>query len=163
MRYTVGMPLLPKILAVLSYVSRACGLETISSFPAGHPYARTHWNPAYFDIASDLKPDQIERSMCDAISNTPSVFAHIANPTPRMQRALLAVIDTRVRRSRSEPLDLAALLINAYRSPYTLEAIPGLRAAIEQGAHEDMAARARGVLAFLGAMHSAFDVIEAEA
>lgn len=155
------MPLIPTLLNALAYVSRACGFETADSFPSGHAYARTHWNPAYFDIASDLKPEQIERSLCDSITNTPAIFAHIANPTPRMQRALLAVIDTRMRRSCGNPAELAALLIDAYRSPYTLEAIPGLRAAIEQGAYDDMATRTRAVLAFLGAMPSAFDVIEA--
>ncbi|WP_182915740.1 hypothetical protein [Massilia cavernae] len=157
------MPLLPKILDALAYVSRACGFETVNSFPAGHAYARTHWNPAYFDIASDLKPDAIERSLCESIANTPTVFAHIANPTPRMQRALLGVIEARVRRSCGNPVDLMALLINAYASPHTQEAIPGLRARIAQSAHEDLAARSRDLLHFLGGMHSAFDVIEAQA
>lgn len=157
------MPLPSIIFDALSWVSRACGFETVSSFPAGHPYARTHWNPAYFDIASDLKPDAIERSLCDSISNTPTVFGHIANPTPRMQRALLAVIETHMRRSCGQPVELLALLINAYASPYTLEAIPGMRATIQNSAQEDMAARCRTLLAFLGGMHSAFDIIEAEA
>jgi len=150
------MPLIPTLLNALAWVSRTCGFETVDSFPPGHAFARTHWNPAYFDIASDLKPEHIERSLCDSIANTPTIFAHIANPTPRMQRALLAVIDTRMRRSCGNPAELVALLINAYRSPYTLEAIPGLRAAIEQSAGDT-----RAVLAFLGAMPSAFDVIEA--
>lgn len=150
------MPLIPTLLNALAWVSRSCGFETVDSFPPGHAFARTHWNPAYFDIASDLKPEHIERSLCDSIANTPTIFAHIANPTPRMQRALLAVIDTRMRRSCGNPAELVALLINAYRSPYTLEAIPGLRAAIEQSAGDT-----RAVLAFLGAMPSAFDVIEA--
>lgn len=150
------MPLIPTLLNALAWVSRTCGFETVDSFPPGHAFARTHWNPAYFDIASDLKPEHIERSLCDSIANTPTIFAHIANPTPRMQRALLAVIDTRMRRSCGNPAELVALLINAYRSPYTLEAIPGLRAAIEQSTGDT-----RAVLAFLGAMPSAFDVIEA--
>jgi hypothetical protein len=157
------MPLLPKILEALAWASRVCGFETVSSFPARHPYARTHWNAAYFDIASDLKPDAIERSMCDSISNTPSVFAYIVNPTPGMQRALLAVIETRMRRSAGNPVDLVAMLINAYQSPYTQEAVPGLRGVIERGAHDDLATRSRDILAFLGGMHSAFDIIEAEA
>ncbi len=161
MRYTSGM--FPILTNALSWLSRVCGFETIDSFPPGHPYAHTHWNPAYFDIASDLKPEQIERSLCESIANTPSIFVHIANPTPRMQRALLAVIDTRMRRSCGNPSDLVALLVNAYRSPYTIEAIPGLRAAIERNAHEDAATRTRAVLEFLGAMPSAFDVIEAQA
>ena len=157
------MPLIPTILDALAYVSRVCGFDTVDSFPPGHMYARTHWNRAYFDIASDLKPEQIERSLCDSITNTPAIFAHISNPTPRMQRALLAVIHTRVRRSCGNPADLVALLIEAYRSPYTPEALPGLRAAIEQGAHDTMPERVRTVLDFLGAMPSAFDVIEAGA
>jgi len=157
------MPLIPALLDALAYLSRVCGFDTVDSFPAGHPYARTHWNRAYFDIASDMKPEQIERTLCAAIDNTPAIFAHIANPTPRMQRALLAVIDTRMRRSCGAPGDLVALLINAYRSPYTPEAIPGLRQAIEQGASDTPQEQVRSVLAFLGAMPSAFDVIEAGA
>ncbi|MGZ8287557.1 MAG: hypothetical protein ACXW2U_14230 [Telluria sp.] len=157
------MPLLPKILDALAWASRVCGFETVSSFPPGHRYARTHWNPAYFDIASDLKPDAIERSLCDSISNTPTVFGYIANPTPGMQRALLGVIEAYVRRSGGNPVELMALLINAYGSQYTQEAIPGLRARIAQTAHEDLATRSRDLLHFLGDMHSAFDVIEAQA
>lgn len=157
------MPLIPALLNALAYLSRVCGFDTVDSFPAGHPYARTRWNRAYFDIASDMKPEQIERTLCAAIDNTPAVFAHIANPTPRMQRALLAVIDTRMRRSCGAPGDLVALLINAYRSPYTVEAIPGLRHAIEQAAPDTPQEQVRSVLAFLGAMPSAFDVIEAGA
>ena len=157
------MPLMPALLDALAYVSRVCGFDTIDSFPPGHRYARTRWNRAYFDIASDLKPEQIERSLCDSIANTPSIFAHIGNPTPRMQRALLAVIHSRMRRSCGNPADLVTLLIEAYRSPYTPEALPGLRAAIEQDAREAMPERARRLLDFLGAMPSAFDVIEAGA
>ena len=157
------MPLLPTILDALAHVSRVCGFDTVDSFPPGHLYARTRWNRAYFDIASDLKPEQIERALCDSIANTPAIFAHISHPTPRMQRALLAVIHTRMRRSCGDPADLAALLIEAYRSPHTPEAIPGLRAAIEQDAHEATPERARRLLGFLGAMPSAFDVIEAGA
>jgi hypothetical protein len=157
------MPLTPTLLNALAYLSRVCGFDTIDSFPPGHPYARTRWNRAYFDIASDLRPEQIERSLCDSIANTPSIFVHIDNPTPRMQRALMAIIDTRMRRSCGNPGDLVALLINAYRSPHTQEAIPGLRAVIEQSQSDDMSERVRSVLAFLGAMPSAFDVIEAGA
>ena len=105
------MPLLSTLHNALSYLSRVCGFETVDSFPAGHPYARTRWNPAYFDIASDLKAEQIERSLCESIANTPLIFAHIVNPTPRMQRALLSVIETRMRRSCGDPLDLVALLV----------------------------------------------------
>ena len=146
-------PLLTKALA---WLSRVCGFETVDSFPPGHAYARTHWTAAYFDIASDLKPEAIERSICERIVNTPTIFVHIANPTPGMQRALLSVIEQRVRRSAGTPSDLIAMLVNAYRSPYTQDAIPGLRNAIEQCDGD-----ARGVMDFLGAMPAAFDVIEA--
>jgi hypothetical protein len=155
------MPLIPALLDLLARASRALGFETIDSFPPGHAYARTRWDRAYFDIASDLKPDAIERSLCEAIANTPAVFAHIVNPTPRMQRTLLGVIDTRLRRSCGNPADLVKLLIDAYRSPHTQEAVPGLRAAIADGEGDDMPARVHAVLAFLGAMPAAFDVIDA--
>jgi hypothetical protein len=155
------MSLIPAILQALAYVSRVCGFDTIDSFPPRHQYARTRWNRAYFDIASDLKPEQIERSLCESITNTPLIFAHITHPTPRMQRALLAVIETRMRRSCGDPADLATLLVEAYRSPYTPEAMPGLRAAIEQSEGDTPAQRAYAVLNFLGAMPAAFDVIEA--
>ena len=148
--------LIPALLNALAYVSRVCGFETIDSFPTGHQYARTRWNRAYFDIASDVKPEQIERSLCESIANTPLIFAHITHPTPRMQRALLAVIETRMRRSCGNPADLVSLLVNAYRSPYTPEAIPGLRAAIEDSGYD-----VRSVMEFLGAMPAAFDIIEA--
>jgi hypothetical protein len=150
------MPLIPTLLQALAYVSRVCGFDTIDSFPPGHQYARTRWNRAYFDIASDVKPEQIERSLCESITNTPLIFAHITNPTPRMQRALLAVIETRMRRSCGNPTDLVALLMNAYRSPDTPEALPGLRTVIEGSQYD-----ARAVMEFLGAMPAAFDVIEA--
>jgi hypothetical protein len=146
----------PILTNALSWISRVCGFDTIDSFPPGHPYARTRWNAAYFDIASDLKPEQIERSISERITNTPSIFAHIVNPTPGMQRALLAVIETRMRRSCGSPTDLVALLINAYRSPHTAEAVPGLRNAIIESDGD-----VRSVMNFLGAMPAAFDVIEA--
>jgi hypothetical protein len=155
------MPLITTLSGLLARASRALGLETIDSFPPGHAHARTRWDRAYFDIASDMKPDAIERTLCEAIANTPSVFGHIVNPTPRMQRALLAVIDTRMRRSCGQPADLVLLLVDAYRSPHTQDAVPGLRAAIEQTAGGDLPERIRAVLAFLGAMPAAFDVIEA--
>jgi hypothetical protein len=159
MRYTGAM--LPFITTFLAWVSRVCGFDTVDSFPPGHAYARTRWDPAYFDIASDLKPEAIERAICEAITNTPTIFGYIVHPTPRMQRALLAVVDTRLRRSCGNPTELVAMLITAYRSPYTQEAMPGLRAAIAASADEAMSERARGLLAFLGAMPSAFDVIDA--
>jgi hypothetical protein len=155
------MPLMPVLMDLLSRASHALGFETVDRFPPHHAYARTHWDRAYFDIASDLKPEAIERSLCASIANTPSVFAHIANPTPAMQRTLLGVIDMRLRRSCGAPSDLVALLIEAYRSPYTIEARPGLRAAIEATIGLDMRERVHAVLAFLGAMPAAFDVIDA--
>ena len=146
----------PILIDALAWLSRKCGFETVDTFPPGHAYARTHWVAAYFDIASDLKPDAIERSICERIINTPTIFVHISSPTPGMQRALLSVIEARMRRSGANPADLVAMLVNAYRSPYTLDAIPGLRAAIVNCDGD-----ARGVMDFLGAMPAAFDVIEA--
>ena len=153
-RYTSAM--FPILTQSLAWLSRVCGLETLDSFPTGHPYARTRWNAAYVDIASDLKPDQIERSICDRIENTPIIFAHIENPTPRMQRMLVSLIEARMRRSNSVPANLVALLVNAYRSPYTLDVIPGMRSVIVNS-HGDLDA----VLNFLGAAPSASYVIEA--
>ena len=60
------------------------------------------------------------------------------------------------------PTDLVALLVEAYRSPYTLEARPGLRAAIEATQGQDMRERVHATLAFLGAMPAAFDVIDTQ-
>ena len=122
------MPLLPVIMHLLGRASRALGFETIEGFPPGHVHARTRWDRAYFDIASDTKPDQIESAVCAAIANTPLIFGRIVNPTPRMQRTILAIIDARLRGSGGAPADLVRLLIDAYRSVDTVEAIPGLRA-----------------------------------
>jgi hypothetical protein len=145
----------PVLTKALAWISRVCGFETVNSFPPGHAYARTHWNGAYFDIASDLKPDAIERSICERIINTPTIFVHITSPTPAMQRALLSVIETRMRRSCGTPKDLLSMLINAYHSPHTQDAVRGLRATIiECDGDPD------GVLRFLGAMPAAFDVID---
>ena len=50
-----------------------------------------------------------------------------------MQRTLLAAIHARLRRgsgSQAVPSDLVGMLIDAYASPGTEEALPGLRAAI---------------------------------
>jgi hypothetical protein len=148
--------MLPLLLNALAWVSRVCGFDTVSTFPPDHPHARTHWEAGYFDIASDLKPDQIERSICERIVNTPTIFARIANPTPAMQRSLLSVIEAHMHRSGTIPNGLIGMLVNAYRSPYTKDAIPGLRAAIVECDGD-----ARGVMDFLGAMPAAFDVIEA--
>ena len=157
------MPPLPTLTDLLARASRALGLETVDSFPPGHAYARTRWDRAYFDIASDLKPDDIERSICESIANTPSIFGYIVNPTPRMQRTLLGVIDLRLRRSCGAPFDLVGLLIDAYASPHTQEPMPGLRAAIEATAGEEPRERVRAVLSFLGTTPAAFGVIEAQA
>jgi hypothetical protein len=148
------------LLTWLKTLSRICGFETADSFPPGHPYERTRWDGAYFDIASDVKPDQIEHRLCEAISNTPLVFGYITNPTPRMQRTLFAVLEERMRNNRGRASELAVLLIEAYRSPHITEALPGLRAAIQSTEGMEMGERARSLMAFLGSMQSPFDVIE---
>jgi hypothetical protein len=152
------MPLLDTLAAALAHLSRVCGFDTIDAFPPGHQYAATRWDKAYFDIASDTRPEKIERILADAITNTPLVFAHITHPTPRMQRALLAVIHGVLR--RGDPTALVTLLIRAYDSPQTQEAVPGLRVAIQESAGGNPAMRAFAVLEFLGAMAAPFDVIE---
>jgi hypothetical protein len=154
------MPLIPVRADLLGRASRALGLETVDSFPPGHQYARTRWDRAYFDIASDLKPDAIENTICQAIANTPSVFGHIVNPTPRMQRALLAVIHTRLRRSCGGPHDLVRLLIEAYGSAHTIEPVPGLRTAIEETRALDMPERVHALLAFLAGQPAPFGILE---
>jgi hypothetical protein len=157
------MPLLPALSSLLLRTSRALGLESVDAFPPGHRYARTCWDRAYFDIASDLKPDQMETAICDAIANTPTVFAHITHPTPRMQRALLAVIHARLRRGSVAPTDLVAMLIDACDSPHTPEALPGLRAALASTEGYDPSMRIAHLQAWLADMPAAFDVIEAPA
>jgi hypothetical protein len=156
------MPLMPVLADLLARASRALGLETVDSFPSGHAYARTRWDRAYFDIASDLKPDAIERAMCQAIANTPAVFGHIVHPTPRMQRTLLAIIDERLRRSRGDPADLLKLLVGAYDNPHTLEPVPGLRQAIVQTNGQDMGSRVQALLAFLRSLPADYDVFDAQ-
>ena len=151
--------MIPTLLSWLQYLSRICGFETVDRFPAGHTHARTRWNGAYFDIASDVKPDQIEPRLCDAIANTPLVFSYIRNPTPRMQRTLLGLLDARIR-CHANSNDLVLLLINAYRSPHIQEAIPGLRAAIDAVRDDDAADQIRAVLRFLAQMQAPFDVID---
>lgn len=150
------MPLADKIHELLMRVSRACGFETADCFPPGHQYPHTRWNRAYFDIPSDLKADEMERRICDAISNTPSVFAFISNPTPRMQRTLIGMIESTMRRSCGQPVNLAALLINAYASPYTPEATPGMRAVIEASAGQELAMRTQLLLQHLNGTMGAF-------
>jgi hypothetical protein len=157
------MPLLDTLATLVSRLSRRLGFDTIDAFPPGHPYAATRWNGAYFDIASDTRPEQIETILSSAISNTPLVFAHITHPTPRMQRALLAVIDAHSK--RGDPTPFVLMLMNAYASPRTQEAVPGLRAAIARANAEggNDAMRAFAVLGFLGAMPAPFDVIDTSA
>jgi len=154
------MPLLPAILDLLARASRKLGFETITGFPPGHTHARTRWDPAYFDIASDVKPDQIESAVCEAIANTPLVFGRVVNPTPRMQRTVLGIIDARLR-AGGAPADVVRLLIAAYDSADTVEAIPGLREAIASTAQYEMPVRVVRLLDYLASMPSAFDVIEA--
>lgn len=150
------MPLLYKIQDLLARASRACGFESADRFPPGHQYPRTRWNRAYFDIPSDMKADAIERRICDAIANTPSVFAHIVNPTPRMQQALIGLIESTMRRQGGQPLNLAVLLINAYASPYTPDGIPGMRAAIHASSGQDLTVRAQLLLQHLNSTSGAF-------
>ncbi|MDB5962071.1 MAG: hypothetical protein JWP59_3365 [Massilia sp.] len=152
------MPLLDTLSAALAHLSRICGFDTIDAFPPGHQYAATRWNRAYFDIPSDTRPEQIERILAEAISNTPLVFAHIVHPTPRMQHALLAVIHAVMR--RGDPTALVSLLIRAYESAATQEAVPGLRAVIEASKDGNESMRAFAVLEFLGAMEPPFGVID---
>jgi len=155
------MPLLDTVADLLARASRALGFETLESFPPGHVHARTRWNKAYFDIASDTRPDAIEQRICEAIGNTPHVFGEIVHPTPRMQRAFLAVIEQRLRRAHGAPVDLAALLVHAYRSPYTVEVVPGLRQAIRDTAQYEPQVQANAILAFLADAPAGFGVIEA--
>jgi hypothetical protein len=157
------MPLLDTLATLLSRASRALGLESLDAFPPGHQYARTRWDKAWFDIPSDLKPDAIEHAICEAIANTPAAFAHIDHPTPRMQRTLLGVIHGRLRRgagAQSLPTDLVAMLLDAYASPHTPEALPGLRAAIASTEGYDPSMRVAHLVAFLSDMPAAFDVID---
>jgi hypothetical protein len=155
------MPLLDTLSNLLARASRALGLESVDAFPPGHRYPRTRWDRAYFDIASDLKADQMEHAVCEAIANTPLVFVHITHPTPRMQRALLGVIHARLRRGGTPPADLVAMLIDAYASPHTPDAVPGLRAAIASTEGYDPSMRVAHLQAWLADMPAAFDVIEA--
>jgi hypothetical protein len=155
------MPLIDTALELLARASRKLGFETADSFPPGHPYARTRWNKAYFDIPSDLKPDAIEQRMCEAIANTPSLFGEIQNPTPRMQRTLLAIIEQRLRRGQGAPSDLAQLLVAAYRSPHTVETVAGLRQVIRDTSGYEPHVQANAVLAWLADAPAAFGVIEA--
>jgi hypothetical protein len=155
------MPLIDTVADLLGRASRALGFETADSFPPGHAYARTRWNKAYFDIPSDLKPDAIEQRMCEAIANTPYLFGEIENPTPRMQRTLQGINEQRLRRGQGAPGDLAALLDAAYRSPHTVETVPGQRPAIRDTSGYQPHVQAKAILAFLADAPAAFGVIEA--
>ena len=152
--------MMPTLLRWLRRLSHLLGFETAESFPAGHLYERTRWQGAYFDIASDVKPEQIEQRLCDAISNTPLVFGYITNPTPRMQRTLLSVLEERMRNNRGRASELAALLVTAYDSPHIMEVLPGLPAAVAATRHADMTERALNLMAFLSDMRAPFDVID---
>jgi len=154
------MPLLDTLGDLLARASRAMGLENADRFPPGHPSPWTRWNKAYFDIPSDYKAERMESIVCAAIANTPHVFGEIRNPTARMQRALLAVIESRLRRADA-PADLVHLLIRAYRQPHTPDIVPGLRAAIAANVGYDANIQAHAVLAFLGDAPAGFGVIEA--
>jgi len=154
------MALLETLGELLARASHALGFENADRFPRGHANLYTRWNKAYFDIPSDLKADQMESIVCSAIANTPHVFGEIRNPTPRMQRALLAVIESRLRRADA-PADLVHLLIGAYRHPHTPDIVPGLRDQIAANAQFDPNIQAHAVLAFLGDAPAGFGVIEA--
>jgi hypothetical protein len=158
--YTSRMPLLDTLSSLLSRASRALGLDSLDAFPPGHRYARTSWDPAWFDIPSDTKPDRIEGAVCDAIAATPGVFAHIVHPTPRMQRTLLGEIHARLRRGASPPTDLVAMLIDAYASAHTPDAVPGLRTAIASTEGYDPTMRVAHLQAWLADMPAAFGVID---
>ncbi|MGJ7916315.1 hypothetical protein ACI48D_12685 [Massilia sp. LXY-6] len=156
------MPLLHVLSSLLGRASRALGLESIDAFPPGHRYADTRWDKACFDIPSDYRPERIDQAMAEAIANTPSVFAWIEHPTPRMQSALLGVIHARLRRGGTPPNELLAMLIEAYASPRTHEALPGLRAAIAGTSGYDPSMRVAHLAAWLADMPAAFDVIDAQ-
>jgi hypothetical protein len=144
----------------MSYLNKALGLETVSAFPSTHAFARTSWDPSYFDIPYGTKPDEIERRACVAIGNTPTIFAHFNNPTPRMQRALLAVVEERLRRNDRSAGDLVLMLTEAYASPHIQEALPGLRAEIADARYDEASTRVHRVLSFLANMRAPFDVID---
>ena len=146
-------------MSVVSYLSKRCGLESVNSFPAGHAFARTHWDRSYFDIAYGTQPERIEAVICDAIVNTPTIFTRIANPTPRMQRALLSVIDRSVRRNEGNVGQLVSMLIEAYASPHVADAMPGLRQAIELCAREERHERVRSILYFIATIPAPVDAI----
>ena len=62
--------MIPILIKWLRRLSHLLGFETADSFPPGHPYERTRWNGAYFDIASDVKPDQIENRLGHTVEET---------------------------------------------------------------------------------------------
>jgi hypothetical protein len=78
-----------------------------------------------------------------------------------MQRTLLSTIHARLRRGATPPSDLVAMLIDAYDSLHTPEAVPGLRAAIASTSGYDPSMRVAHLQAWLSDMPAAFDVIDA--
>ncbi|MGZ3181719.1 MAG: hypothetical protein ACXU8N_04685 [Telluria sp.] len=154
------MPLLDTLADLLARAGRRLGLDSLDRFPPGHPYERTYWDRAYFDVPSDAAPDAIERIICAAIANTPTVFAHISHPTPAMQRVLLGFIEQRAARDPNGAVALAALLVDAYGSRYTPESIPGLRAALADTAQLERPTRARALVAWLADTPAASAIID---
>lgn len=157
------MPLIDTLATLLGRASRALGLETVDSFPPGHPYARTRWNKAYFDIPSDFTPDAIEHAVCEAIANTPLVFGEILNPTPRMQRTLLGVIEQRLRRTNGAPVDLAQPRHGFHRMRAAVAGHQQLRQAIRDTSGYEPHVQANAILAYLADAPAAFGVIDARA
>jgi hypothetical protein len=78
----------------------------------------------------------------------------------RASRAL-GIIHARLRRGSVAPTDLVAMLIDAYDSPHTPEALPGLRAALASTEGYDPSMRIGHLQAWLADMPAAFDVIDA--
>jgi hypothetical protein len=152
------MPLIDTLAQALSWASRKLGLDTVDAFPPGHAYARTRWNRAYFDVPSDMPPDEIERTLCDAIANTPTVFAHIVHPTPRMQRTFVRIVESHMRKHPSHGVALGALLVEACGSRHTIEMAPGLRQHLQDTEGLDMTARVPAMLAFLSDRSTVIDV-----
>jgi len=135
--------------SAISHLNRMLGLESVSSFPSGHIFVRTNWDPSYFDIPYGTKPDEIERRICIAIGNTPGIFSRINYPTPRMQLTLVEIVVERSKDNDHAAEELVGLLINAYSSPFVQEVIAGLRAEIEGSKFDVGVTRAHRVLSFL--------------
>ena len=70
-------------------------------------------------------------------------------------------LESRLRHNNGkEAAQLAALLIKSYQSPHTVEAMPGLRQAIDSTRDDEAPARVRALLEFLNNMQSPYDVID---